>query len=174
MELPRPVYRREPMRRAHPRVALVAAAAAALLALAGCGGGGDGASGTTTGAEPAVVTVADGDTTLAGAREQSQKSWDEFVASFRKERDGFKHDVKLSLATAAGGLESIWVEVTAISGATIRGTLANEPVGDVGLEFGDQVSLQRGQVEDWAVFSKGRVVLGGYSIPESDPTKSGG
>jgi uncharacterized protein YegJ (DUF2314 family) len=55
------------------------------------------------------------------------------------------------------------MEVTSITGPTIKGTLANAPHYDVGLKYGDQVSLELNQVEDWAVWRTGKLVLGGFA-----------
>ena len=60
------------------------------------------------------------------------------------------------------------MHVTDIDGDTVVGTLDNDPVGDLGLKYGDEVALLPGQVEDWAVWDHGKVVLGGFSIPVGD------
>src|SRR5688572_27516950 len=46
--------------------------------------------------------------------------------------------------------EHMWVEVTKVSpdGRTVIGTLANEPIVITHMNFGDEVSLLREQIED--------------------------
>jgi uncharacterized protein YegJ (DUF2314 family) len=138
------------------RRALVAALlTGALVGLAACGGSSSGDN---------VATLPADDPSISAARQQSQSHWSQFVASFEEE-PGLTYSVKVSLqAKDDSASELIWVHVTAIDGNTVIGTLDNDPVSDLGLKFGDEVSLQRSQVEDWAVFDDGKVVLGGYSI----------
>jgi uncharacterized protein YegJ (DUF2314 family) len=47
-------------------------------------------------------------------------------------------------------------------------------VGDLGVVFGDEVSLERADVEDWAVYRDGELVLGGFSIGSAGGTTTGG
>src|SRR5262245_59727528 len=103
-----------------------------LLGLAACGG-------SKSGSDDPVVTVADDDPGVIAARKESQARWPEFVKSFREEPK-LVHNVMVGLPTKDGGTERLWVEVTAISGPTIKGTIANDPHYDVGLKYGDQIS----------------------------------
>ena len=132
-----------------------------LLGLSACGGGSDEKTDTT------VVTLPADDPNVAAAQHEAQTGWNAFVASFRADKPGLVHDVKVGLPTSAGNREHVWVEVTSIQGTTVKGTLANDPVADLGLKFGDKVSVKRSDVEDWAVFRGNDVVLGGFSIAAS-------
>jgi uncharacterized protein YegJ (DUF2314 family) len=132
---------------------------AMLLALSACGGG------ASTSSDDAVVTVAEDGPAVIAARNESQSKWPQFVASFR-DAPKLLHSVLVALPTSDGGTERLWIEVTSITGPTIKGTLANDPHYDVGLKYGDQVSLELSQVEDWAVWRDGKLVLGGFA--ESD------
>jgi uncharacterized protein YegJ (DUF2314 family) len=165
----RPPVSTDPPSSARRLLAAVLLAAAA-LALAGCGGGnGDdaasGAGATTHEPEPAenIVEVQEDDPGVAAARGESQTRWPEFVASFRDDPE-LDHSVKVALPTDGGSTEHIWVTVTAIDGEQIEGTLANDPVGDLGVVYGDAVTVDQAQVEDWAVFRGDEVVLGGFSF----------
>ena len=99
----------------------------------------------------------------------------QFVSSF-EEKPKLTHSVKVSLETEDGSAsELIWVRVTSIDDDTVVGTLDNDPVSDVGLKYGDEVALQKSQVEDWAGFGDGKVGLGGYSIePDAAATTTTG
>ena len=149
-----------------PWALLAALLVGVLLGLAACGGG----SGSDA---DRVSTVAADDPAVAAARAESQSAWPQFVRSFEK-KPKLTYSVKVSLPAKDGTRELIWVHVTAIDGDTLRGTLDNDPVGDLGLKFGDQVSVQRHQVEDWAVWDEGKVVLGGFSLAADRATTTSG
>jgi uncharacterized protein YegJ (DUF2314 family) len=142
-----------------------------LFGLAACGGGSDSKSEQAT-SDTTAVTLPPDDPSIANAQEEAQTGWNAFVASFRSGfgKPGVHHDVKVALATADGALEHLWVEVTSIEGETVKGTLNNDPVGDVGLKYGDEVTVKRTDVEDWAVFRKDKLLLGGFSI-EAEPAR---
>jgi uncharacterized protein YegJ (DUF2314 family) len=138
---------------------------ATLLGLAACGG-------SKSGSEDAVTTVADNDPAVIAARNEAQERWQQFEKSFRDEPK-LVHSVLVGLPTKDGGTERLWIEVTGISGPSIKGTIANDPHYDIGLKFGDQVSLELSQVEDWAVWNKGKLVLGGFNA-ERETSAAGG
>ena len=46
---------------------------------------------------------------------------------------------------------------------TISGTLGNAPVKDIGLNLGDAVTIETGDVKDW-LFTDGQSMTGGFSI----------
>ena len=136
-----------------------------LLGLSACGG---------SSSKDDVSTLPADDPSITAARQQSQAHWSEFVASFQ-DQPTLTHSVKASLPAKDGSRELIWVHVTKIDGDTVDGTLDNDPVGDLGLKYGDEVSVDRKQIDDWAVFDNGKVVLGGYSFApdESGTTTTG-
>jgi uncharacterized protein YegJ (DUF2314 family) len=137
----------------------------ALLGLSACGGGKTSAEGnaTTTSADK-ISTLPANAPAISSARKKSQSNWARFVSSFEK-KPRLTYSVKVSLPAKGGGDELIWVHVTSIDGDTIKGTLDNDPVRDLGLKYGDPVSVKRGDVQDWAVWKDGKVVLGGFSLP---------
>jgi uncharacterized protein YegJ (DUF2314 family) len=71
--------------------------------------------------------------------------------------------VKYSAPIKSGGNEHIWIMVTALGSGTISGTLGNDPVEDIGLNLGDAVTIQTGDVKDW-LFTDGQSMTGGFSI----------
>jgi uncharacterized protein YegJ (DUF2314 family) len=145
--------------------------AAAAVGLAGCGGG-NGPSGPESADN--IVSVEVDDPRVAAARDTSQRRWPEFLASFRGRTPGVDHAVKVALPNSEGSLEHIWVSVASIRGATIDGSLANDPVGDLGVVYGDPVSVEQAQVEDWAVFRGDELVLGGFSLEAIAAARDGG
>ena len=57
----------------------------------------------------------------------------------------------------------IKAKVTALGSGTISGTLGNNPVEDIGLNLGDAVTIQTGDVKDW-LLTDGQSMTGGVSI----------
>jgi uncharacterized protein YegJ (DUF2314 family) len=148
---------------------LAAVLTGVLLGLAACGGGSSSSDSATS--PDHVSTLPAGAASITSARSRSQSHWSQFVASF-KDRPKLTYSVKVALPAKDGtGNELIWVHVTSIRGDTVKGTIDNEPVRNLGVKYGDPISVRRNQVEDWAVWDNGKVVLGGYSI---SPAASGG
>jgi uncharacterized protein YegJ (DUF2314 family) len=102
------------------------------------------------------------DARVAQAKAQAQRHWNEFSASFRS-RPSLDHEVKVPFPTADGSREHLWVHVTSLAGPRVAGTIANDPIGDVGYVYGDRVRLARADVEDWMVNDGGRTVAGYFS-----------
>ena len=80
---------------------------------------------------------------------------------------------KFGSCNKTGKDELIWVNVTEIDGDAVEGTIANEPVGDLGVAEGDEVSLERDDVQDWVVMRGDKVVLGGFSMSEAEKSGTG-
>ena len=147
-----------------PRSARRARLAAAVAVVAGGAVGAPGCGGSGDAGDANVVSVRANDPAIAAAQAEAQRRWPEFVASFRKGDPALRNAVKVAFPTAGGSAEHMWVQVTAIRGDSVSGTLANEPVGDVGYAFGDRVAVEKRRVEDWLVTRGDDVVLGGFSL----------
>jgi uncharacterized protein YegJ (DUF2314 family) len=138
------------------RIALLAVCLLAALVGASCGGGDEAA-------ETNVVALAEDDPKIAAAKEEAQRRWPEFEASVRAATPGAEHAVKVAFPTEDGSREHLWVQVTAIDGESVRGTIDNEPIADIGHEYGDPVTVQRAEVEDWIVRENGEIAKGYFS-----------
>ena len=110
-----------------------------------------------------VVRLGGDDPGLVAAAAEARRRWPEFVAAFNEQRPGRKCAVKYAAPIKGGGAEQIWIMVTALGNGTISGTLANNPVEDIGLKPGDAVTIQAGDVTDW-MFTDGQSMTGGFSI----------
>ena len=110
-----------------------------------------------------VVQLGPDDPGLVAAAAEAKRRWPEFVASFNEHRPGRKCAVKYVAPIKGGGNEQIWIMVTALGSGTISGTLGNAPVEDIGLNLGDAVTIQTGDVKDWLV-TDGQSMTGGFSI----------
>lgn len=110
-----------------------------------------------------VVQLGGDDAGIVAAAAEAKRSWPEFVAAFNEHRPGRLCAVKYAVPIKGGGAEHIWIMVTALGSGTISGTLANDPVEDIGLKFGGAVTILTGDVEDW-LFTDGQSMTGGVSI----------
>ena len=88
---------------------------------------------------------------MAGAR----ASLDDFRAAVRNPPAGAE-SFTLKKGFPIGGdpeaLEHIWVNDVRLEGDNFVGTLGNEPVGDVGFQYQDTVTVAPGEVSDWMYF----------------------
>jgi len=116
-------------------------------------------------ANDGVVIRAGSDPRLDAAAAEARKRWPEFVEEFNKREANVAYAVKFSLPIKGGGVEHIWMQVTAIDGSTIRGELGNDPVADLGLKLGDAVTTTVDQLEDWMVGRGEGNLKGLFSVP---------
>ena len=110
-----------------------------------------------------VVQLGADDPGLVAAAAEAKRRWPEFVAAFNEHRPGRNCAVKYAAPIKGGGVEQIWIMVTTLGSGTISGTLGNAPVEDIGLNLGDAVTIQTGDVKDW-LFTDGQSMTGGFSI----------
>ena len=139
---------------------LTVAAALAVLATAGCGSSAE--PEPSPGERGNVAALPADDPGVAAARATAQRRWREFVTSFRR-RPERSHDVKVALPTTDGSREHLWIAVTGIRDNVVAGTIANDPVYDIGHVYGDPVTVKRVLVEDWLISKGGRLIAGGFS-----------
>lgn len=99
--------------------------------------------------EPPIFVFEDDDPRLRRAIAEARRRWPEFVAAFAARRAGQDFTVKVPIRRGAV-TEHIWVDVTAVAGDRIQGTLGNDPVNLPGLRLGDPVGAAAAEVEDWA------------------------
>jgi hypothetical protein len=57
--------------------------------------------------------------------------------------------VSVPFETTSGGLEYMWVEITAWNGTELTGVLANQPLAVLGLNKGDTIKLQQSDIFDY-------------------------
>jgi uncharacterized protein YegJ (DUF2314 family) len=128
----------------------------------GSGASSGGISGTSAGGVP-MVKASDGDPRIVAATTEAKRRWPEFVTAFEHPggRKGFA--VKHAFPTKDGSKEHMWVNLTAIHGNQIMGTLDDQPLADIGYKENDPVTLTVADVEDWVYVDSGKMV-GGFSV----------
>ena len=120
-------------------------------------------TGTASAGGVPMVQAKDSDPRIVAATAEARRRWPEFVTAFEHPgaRKGFA--VKHAFPTRDGSKEHMWVNLTAIQGNQIKGTLDDQPLGDIGLKENDPVTLTLADVEDWVYTDGGRLV-GGFSV----------
>jgi uncharacterized protein YegJ (DUF2314 family) len=84
------------------------------------------------------------------------------VAGFNKREPAAAYAVKAKF-TEGDNVEWMWVQVDAISGATVRGILDNEPVDVHNVKVGQRVTVAQGDIDDWIIAKSGGIVKGGFT-----------
>lgn len=109
----------------------------------------------------ATVRKKPDDPALEDARQTALSRWSDFTDAFDR-RDGENFSVKFPF-TQADKVEHMWIEVSAIDGDVIRGTLGNQPTVVTNIVEGQDVERRRDELEDWLYMHNGSIV-GGFSL----------
>ena len=149
------------MRRHDSLLPLALAASIAPALVAGCGRGDSSSTKPTT---ESVLAISNADPRLEAAATEARKRWPEFVDAFTHRRTGSTYAVKTALPVKGGGTEHLWINVTAIRGGTVTGTIDNEPIQDIGYKLGDAITITTEGVEDWLVSHSQGQMIGGFSV----------
>jgi uncharacterized protein YegJ (DUF2314 family) len=88
------------------------------------------------------------DPRFRAAEDEARRRWPEFVAAFAKRKPGDNFAVKAQFVDG-GHTEWMWVQVHSIDGATLRGTLDNEPVYVKNVKGGQSVTVKQADTDDW-------------------------
>jgi len=105
----------------------------------------------------------DGDNpSLEAAVAEAKRRWPEFVQAFETEGDGQLFIVKAPFSEGEN-TEYMWVQVTDISGDSVRGRLTNEPFNLPSFAMGDPVDVPVECLVDWAYGENGPEI-GGFTI----------
>lgn len=109
-----------------------------------------------------VINIPEGDQAMAAAVAKAKETWPQFLSAFEK-RAGKHFSVKAPV-THADVTEFIWLEVTAIEGEQIFGTLGNDP-SDLGpLKLGSKVVVKIADLNDWIYLDPQDKRHGGFTV----------
>ncbi|MGJ5819444.1 DUF2314 domain-containing protein [Paludibaculum fermentans] len=123
-----------------------------------------------------VIPMQSDDPRLLAAEAEARSRFHEFESAFNSNSNGGSHFSVKTMITRGDNSEHIWVDVTRIEGETLLGLLGNEPVDLGDLKLGSEVSLDRSQVEDWAIM-RGGELIGAFTLTalqNAHPADSGG
>lgn len=111
---------------------------------------------------PPVLEIAPDDPRMQAAVAEARERWPEFVSAFENRKEDERFSVKAPFRDDKA-LEFMWVDVTAIEGDLVLGTLGNEPVNVTGLVLGGRVRVSISELNDWIVVRDERL-HGGFTV----------
>jgi uncharacterized protein YegJ (DUF2314 family) len=115
-----------------------------------------------TPSNPPVIEIAPDDPRMQAAVAEAREHWPEFVAAFESRKPEDRFSVKAPFRDDEC-VEFMWVEVTAVEGDLVLGTLGNEPVSVTGLTLGGRVRVSLAELNDW-IYVRNEQLYGGYTI----------
>jgi len=120
------------------------------------------------GVEPGVISVAEGDTGMASARDGALSTFDQFWSRVSADKSGLDA-ISIKVAVPhANGSEHLWMTGCQSGDAQkFNCVVSNEPI-DVALKLGARYQFSRGEISDWMYRQDGKI-HGGYSIRELLP-----
>lgn len=107
-----------------------------------------------------VVAYRTDDAAIHAAKAKAKNTLPKFADMWNAGKPG-TYTVKFPL-TQNGATEHIWLQVDGISGKTISGRLANEPVNGNEYRMGQKMDVPMAKIEDWMV-NQGDAIYGGYT-----------
>jgi uncharacterized protein YegJ (DUF2314 family) len=110
-----------------------------------------------------IVEVPKDSPEIALATARAKQNWPQFVAAFKNPAGKGAFIVKTGFPIKTGGNEHMWIYVRSLEGNQIKGTLVDQPRGDIGHKEGDTITITVDQLEDWAFF-EGQAMVGGFSV----------
>jgi uncharacterized protein YegJ (DUF2314 family) len=109
-----------------------------------------------------IVGAQAGDPEMDAARARAQKRLGELAEVYRRGApDGASLAVKASFATAAGGVEWMWVSVRRWENGVLEGILMNHPADVPGLGVGSRVTAKQAELFDFVYREPGKPEEGG-------------
>lgn len=109
-----------------------------------------------------LVAVSDDDPLMREAQQTAQTRFPEFVAAWEA-KSGTEFMVKAPVERN-GVTEFIWINVTAMEGDRLYGTLGNEPFQLAGLTLGSKVSVSATDLNDWGYLDSTEKLIGGFTM----------
>ncbi|MBL8888115.1 MAG: DUF2314 domain-containing protein [Phycisphaerales bacterium] len=115
--------------------------------------------------DQAIVQVSKDDPEMKAARDEALKRFPEFEAAFAKRTRNDAFAVKVGFPIRGSDeREYMWIDVRSMKSGVITGKLDDEPIGDVGLKSGEEVSANRADIHDWMYALNGAKPIGGFQV----------
>jgi uncharacterized protein YegJ (DUF2314 family) len=96
------------------------------------------------------------------AKQKCQQQWTTFENAFQaKAGSNFRIKVPVKEDVSA---ESVWLDVTGIKSDEVSGKVISDPARLKNLKQGDNLNVQKKDVQDWVYFN-GELYAGGFTIP---------
>lgn len=115
--------------------------------------------------EDSAVYLDKDNTYISDAKEQAQKSLNEFITKLKNKHNNTDYCIKGKFSYN-GQVEHMWVMVHSYSKNMFHGILNNEPIHIKNLKINDKVSIAKEDVGDWMIINNNDVknFLGGFTI----------
>ena len=110
-----------------------------------------------------VIAVEEDDPRILAAVEEARRRWPEFTAAFTHPSPGQQGFTVKARFADGDTVEFMWVEVTAITPATVTGIVGNEPNLLANVKLGDSAILAIDEIVDW-LYVDGEEMVGGFSV----------
>jgi uncharacterized protein YegJ (DUF2314 family) len=129
-----------------------------LAVLVGCGASDSSTEQTwvkTSAAGNPVVGFSDKDPEYVKAVAEAKKTLPNFIERLGHPRPGEIFIVDAGVPTPTGEPEFIWLNKLSYADHKFTGLLTDEPLHVPGKHKGDKVTVEEGEVDDWAIYRKG-------------------
>lgn len=115
------------------------------------------------GTQPELYNVEENHKEMREAVHQARRSVRQFITALQRHSpDESDFEVKKPFVHD-GHVEHIWLADVTFSGNRFHGLVDNHPHFIKGLKFGDRVSVNPGEISDWAYLDH-QTLVGGYTI----------
>ncbi|MEO6788313.1 MAG: DUF2314 domain-containing protein, partial [Chthoniobacteraceae bacterium] len=113
------------------------------------------------GVQPEIFRIGDKDAQMRRAVREARRTVGVFIAAIKSPAKG-QHDFEVKKPFIKDGeVEHLWLSGVEFSGNRFHGRVDNRPAMIKGLKYGDRVSVNPGEISDWAFVDNGKLV-GGY------------
>lgn len=115
--------------------------------------------------DESIVHVSKDNPEMEAARAEALRRFPEFEAAFAKRtrKDAFAVKVGFPIR-GSDEREYMWIDVRSLKSGVLTGKLDDEPIGDVGLKSGEEVSANRADIHDWMYSLNGAKPVGGFQV----------
>jgi uncharacterized protein YegJ (DUF2314 family) len=109
-----------------------------------------------------IVQVSGDDSLLQEAVAKAKSEWPRFIDAF--ETKAGKDFACKAPISHSGNTEFIWIEVSALEGSHVFGTLANNPANLGPMKLGSNVRFPVSDLNDWCYFDPEGNLQGGFTM----------
>lgn len=104
-----------------------------------------------------IWQYADDDAAMNAAVAEAQRTYPQFLATFRADTASNQENYMVKVGLQTGGdrppteIEHIWVDHLRFEGGVLVGALANAPDYLPGMQLGSRVEIETARVSDWSI-----------------------
>lgn len=115
--------------------------------------------------EEGVIYVQETDKDMNAAIDKAGETFQQFENAFLSDNHYVGFVVKEGFPTKEGGKEHMWVSVINYNGKDFVGIVANEPLNNTYVQFGDTITIDKNLISDWMYTDTiANLIHGGYTM----------